>query len=101
MKRKGLWSGIGLVAVLFFGAASLKAAEKTVGEKASVGSSDELEQGSEASAGDGMDQSRFGGDEDDTYTDDSDSLDDLNKSKFQDEKNDDDQGTDTQDQDNP
>jgi hypothetical protein len=62
---------------------------------------DELENGSKASAGDGMDQSRFGADEDDTYTDDSDTVDDLNKSKFQDEKNDEGAGTDTSDQDAP
>jgi hypothetical protein len=59
-------------------------------DKAVAGSSDELEEGSNASVDDGMGRSRFGDDGDDTYTDDSASLDDLTKSKFQDEKSDDD-----------
>ena len=102
MKSRSLLFGIGVLAIFSFGVvSSLGAREKAAQEGPVAGPPNEMEEGSQAAENDGMDKSRFDGDEDDTYTDDSDSLDDLNKSKFQDEKNDDDQGTDTQDQDNP
>ena len=101
MTGKIIWFRIGLVALMALGGPTLASAKekKAAKEKAVVESSDELEEGSKASVDDGMDQSRFGEGTDDTYTDDSASLDDLGGSKFLDEKDDDDQGMD--DQDNP
>lgn len=85
--RSGIRIMFAVVFVLSMGIPALVRAE----EKAAIRSSDELEEGSKASPDDGMGQSRFGEEGDDTYTDDSASLDDLTKSKFQDEKSDDDQ----------
>lgn len=100
MKTKGLRWGIFLFLGLFLlGSNTLRAEEKVMGTKTTDESSDELESGSQASADDGMSKSRFDDEKDDTYTDDSEHLDDLSRSKFADEKNDDDQESDAEDQD--
>jgi hypothetical protein len=100
MRTKGWWFGSFLFfALVLFGSALAGAEEKAAGAKPETVGSDELQEGSEAVKDDGMAKSRFGEDEDDTYTDDSEHLDDLSRSKFTDEKKDDDQEADTRDQD--
>lgn len=91
--------GIVLWVVLFLsGAALASAKEKAVAEnKPAITPSNELEEGSKASEDDGMGKSRFEEEGDDTYTDDSASLDDLTRSKFPEGKEEDDRGTDEDD----
>lgn len=97
--RTRFWRLVGVLALIHSGTASLKAAETASSAKTEAAGSNELAEGSQASADDGMSKSRFGEDEDDTYTDDSEHLDDLSRSKFTDEKKDDDQDMDGMDQD--
>ena len=88
MRLHDLGLGIALLVAMFLSGEALANAKAKVAakDKPTITAANELEEGSKASEDDGMGKSRFGEEADDTYTDDSASLDDLTKSKFQDEK---------------